>query len=103
VVRVSGRDLGERCEFQVADDGPGILPEYQDKVFLMFQTLTVKDSGGNTGIGLALVKKLVEEHGGTITLSSGRGRGTRFEFAWLKQEKEQGSYEEANAAFGEKR
>ncbi len=103
VVRVSGRDLGDRCEFQVADDGPGILPEYQDKVFLMFQTLTVKDSGGNTGIGLALVKKLVEEHGGTITLSSGRGRGTRFEFAWLKQEKEQGSYEEANAAFGEKR
>jgi signal transduction histidine kinase len=103
VVRVSGRDLGERCEFQVADDGPGILPEHQDKVFLMFQTLTVKDSGGNTGIGLALVKKLVEEHGGTITLSSEGGRGSRFDFTWLKQEKEQDSFEEANAAFGEKR
>jgi signal transduction histidine kinase len=86
VVQVSGEDLGDRCGFLVEDDGPGIPEEYRDKVFMMFQTLKVKDFGGDTGIGLALVKKLVEEHGGTITLESGPRRGSRFSFAWAKQE-----------------
>ncbi len=85
-IRVSGNDLGERCAFEVADDGPGIAPEYHDKVFKMFQTLRVKDFGGDTGIGLALVKKLVEEHGGEISLDSGPGRGCRFSFTWSKQD-----------------
>ncbi|MEA3275016.1 MAG: ATP-binding protein, partial [Pseudomonadota bacterium] len=88
VILVSGEDLGERCEFQVADDGPGIPREYQEKVFMMFQTLRVKDFDGDTGIGLALVKKLVEEHGGSISLESGPGRGSRFSFSWAKQELE---------------
>ncbi len=84
-IRVSGSDLGDRCEFDVEDDGPGIAPEYHDKVFKMFQTLKVKDFGGDTGIGLALVKKLVEEHGGSIVLVSGPGRGCRFSFTWAKE------------------
>jgi signal transduction histidine kinase len=74
LVRVAGRELEDHYEFQVSDDGPGIPPEYQEKVFLMFQTLAVKDFGASTGIGLALVKKLVEEHGGTIRLRSGPGK-----------------------------
>ncbi|MEA3412480.1 MAG: CHASE domain-containing protein [Pseudomonadota bacterium] len=86
VIRVSGKDLGDRCEFSVTDDGPGIPSEYQDKVFMMFQTLQVKDFGIDTGIGLALVKKLVEEHGGSISLDSGPGRGSRFTFTWVKEE-----------------
>lgn len=85
-IRISGKELGERCAFEVVDDGPGIAPEYHDKVFKMFQTLRVKDFGGDTGIGLALVKKLVEEHGGEISLDSGPGRGCRFSFTWSKQE-----------------
>lgn len=85
-IRVSGEDLGDRCEFVVEDDGPGIPAEYRDKVFMMFQTLEVKDYGRDTGIGLALVKKLVEEHGGTIDLDSGAKRGSRFSFSWIKQE-----------------
>jgi signal transduction histidine kinase len=86
VIRVSGRDLGDRCAFEVEDDGPGIPPEYKEKVFMMFQTLKIKDFDGNTGIGLALVKKIVEEHGGTIKLESGPGRGSRFTFSWAKEE-----------------
>lgn len=87
-IGVRGRDLNSHCEFEVSDDGPGIAPQYQDKVFLMFQTLNVKDHEGDTGIGLALVKKLVEEHGGTITLDSAPGRGSRFRFTWAKQSPE---------------
>ncbi len=85
VIRVSGEDLGDRCQFTVLDDGPGIPSEYQDKVFMMFQTLQVSDFGGDTGIGLALVKKLVEEHDGSISLKSGPGRGSRFTFTWAKE------------------
>ena len=81
-VRVTVDDRGEFYEFTVADDGPGIAPEYHDKVFMMFQTLAVHDYGSNTGIGLALVKKIVQEHGGSIKLESGDGNGTTFRFSW---------------------
>jgi signal transduction histidine kinase len=79
---VSAHDQGEYYEFTVSDDGPGIAPDYHDRIFMMFQTLTVTDYGSNTGIGLALVKKIVQEHGGSITLESEEGRGATFRFSW---------------------
>jgi signal transduction histidine kinase len=85
LVRICARCIGDRCEFNVKDDGPGIPPELHDKVFLMFQTLKVKDTQGDTGIGLAIVKKLVEEHGGHISLHSGPHRGCRFRFTWPRR------------------
>ena len=51
---------------------------------MMFQTLAVKDHGRDTGIGLALVKKIVEERGGSITLESREGEGAKFKFTWPK-------------------
>ncbi len=81
-VWVSAKDQGAFIEFCVADNGPGIAPEYHDKVFMMFQTLETADYAGNTGIGLALVKKIVQEQGGTITLDSEEGKGTSFRFTW---------------------
>ena len=81
-VCITPQDQGECFEFTVADDGPGIPPEYHDKVFMMFQTLAVVDYGSNTGIGLALVKKIVQEHGGSITLESAEGNGATFRFTW---------------------
>ena len=81
-VCITLQDQGEYFEFTVADDGPGIPPEYHDKVFMMFQTLAVVDYGSNTGIGLALVKKIVQEHGGSITLESAEGNGATFRFTW---------------------
>ncbi len=83
-IQVKGRDKGSYCEFSVADDGQGIAPEYHDKVFMMFQTLQVKDFGSNTGIGLALVKKIVEENGGVVHLKSEPGSGTEISFTWHK-------------------
>jgi len=82
---VTAHERGEYYEFTVTDDGPGIAPEYHDKVFMMFQTLAVNDYGSNTGIGLALVKKIVEEHGGSITLESEEGNGATFRFSWPKR------------------
>jgi signal transduction histidine kinase len=84
--RVTARERGEFYEFCVADDGPGIAPEYHDKIFRMFQTLAVSDYGSNTGIGLALVKKIVQEHGGSISLISAEGSGAAFSFSWPKHE-----------------
>lgn len=57
-------------EFAVADNGPGILPQYRETVFGIFHTLESRDKAKNTGIGLAIIKKIVEGKGGTIRLES---------------------------------
>jgi PAS domain S-box-containing protein len=83
-VCVTVRDAGEFYEFSVADNGPGIAPQYHKKVFAMFQTLATRDMGVDSGIGLALVKKIVTEYGGSITLDSEVGKGSNFRFTWPK-------------------
>jgi signal transduction histidine kinase len=66
--------------FLVADNGIGIEPEYAEKVFVIFQRLHSRESYEGTGIGLALAKKIVEFHGGTIRLDTDRERGAAFVF-----------------------
>ncbi len=83
-IRVAVENAGAQYQFSICDDGEGMAPEYHDKVFLMFQTLGSSDMGGSTGIGLALVKKIVEEHGGKIRLESAVGEGTCVFFTWPK-------------------
>ncbi|MBH8574159.1 PAS domain S-box protein [Nostocaceae cyanobacterium CENA369] len=84
-VKISVQDQGRYYKFTVADDGPGIAAEYQDKVFVIFQTLEARDRKENTGIGLAIVKKIVETEGGMIILDSIVGAGSTFHFTWPKQ------------------
>ena len=81
---VTVREKGRFYEFSVADDGPGIPPQYSEKVFMMFQTLTPRDMGNDSGIGLALVKKIVEEKNGLVTLESENGKGSTSRFTWPK-------------------
>jgi signal transduction histidine kinase len=81
-IRISVKNHREMYEFSVCDDGPGIAPEYHDKVFLMFQTLASSDYKNSTGIGLALVKKIVEEHGGKTWIESEPGQGACVYFTW---------------------
>ncbi|WP_435278851.1 sensor histidine kinase [Streptomyces sp. 1222.5] len=64
-------------EFTVTDNGIGIAPEFQEKVFVLFQRLHTKDAYPGTGIGLAMCKKVVEFHGGTIGIDPDYKLGTR--------------------------
>jgi len=82
-VEISAHNRSEELEFVVSDDGPGIPAQFQTRIFQMFQTLKSRDSVEGSGMGLALVKKIVETAGGTITLES-RGRGATFRFTWPK-------------------
>jgi light-regulated signal transduction histidine kinase (bacteriophytochrome) len=64
----------------VTDNGIGIPEEFSDKVFVIFQRLHGREVYAGTGVGLALVKKIVEHHGGTVRIDTSYTEGTRFEF-----------------------
>ena len=85
IVEISTTDLGDRYEFAIADNGDGIEPQYQTRIYTIFQTLKARDIQENIGAGLAIVKKIVAAEGGTIQLESVAGRGAIFRFTWLKQ------------------
>ncbi len=89
------RDAGQ-YRFEVGDDGPGIDQAHHGRIFEMFQTLQPRDSVEGSGMGLALVKKLVEQQGGTIRVESTPGHGARFCFSWPQSLRRAG--EESHAA-----
>ena len=86
-VWVNWRDAGPLVEFSVRDDGPGIAPQYHERAFAIFQTLAPRDRVEGSGLGLSLVKKIVESEGGAISLESDEGQGATFRFTWPKQVK----------------
>jgi light-regulated signal transduction histidine kinase (bacteriophytochrome) len=85
VVQVGAREMGEFYEFSVEDDGPGILPEFHERIFGMFQTLRPRDEIEGSGIGLALVKRIVTRYGGVVTVECRQPRGSIFRFRWPKE------------------
>ena len=84
VIEIGVREVGEFYEFYVADDGPGIAPEYFETIFQIFQTLRSKDEVESTGVGLSIVKRIVEYHGGEVNVESSEGKGAVFRFTWPK-------------------
>lgn len=84
-VRVRGVAEGEFVHFSVSDNGPGIAPQYHERIFVVFQRLAARDKVEGTGIGLAIVKKIVESRGGRVWVESptdSNGTGTTFHFTW---------------------
>ncbi|MGF1675634.1 MAG: ATP-binding protein [Rivularia sp. (in: cyanobacteria)] len=83
-ISISVEDSGDYYQFAVADDGCGIDIQYQERIFTIFQTLESRDKKENTGVGLSIVKKIIESEGGKITLDSELGKGATFHFTWFK-------------------
>jgi PAS domain S-box-containing protein len=82
-VTVAMRRLDGMMEFRVGDDGPGISPWFHDRIFMIFETLASREDVESSGIGLAIVKKKVEGHGGRIHVESAPpARGATFVFTW---------------------
>ena len=83
-ITISVEEREEHYQFAVSDDGLGIDPQYHDRIFTIFQTLQARDTIESTGIGLSIVKKIVESQRGKIWLQSQVGEGATFYFTWHK-------------------
>jgi light-regulated signal transduction histidine kinase (bacteriophytochrome) len=80
VVNISAKKVECQWQFAISDNGIGIEPEYYDRIFAIFQRLHNKDEYSGTGIGLAIVKKIIEVMGGQIWIESKPGEGSTFFF-----------------------
>jgi len=83
-IKIKAWDEGNFYRFSVSDNGPGIDPQFHNKIFEIFQTLNARDQVESTGVGLAIVKKIVEEKGGRVWVESSPGEGAEFFFTLPK-------------------
>lgn len=82
LIRIQAERQDGEWEFSVADNGPGIPPRFHEKAFQIFQRLTVDASLPGTGLGLTLVKRILENRGGRIWIEATEGGGTTMRFRW---------------------
>ena len=83
-IRIGFQEAEDLWEFTVADNGPGIEEKHFERIFKIFQTLAPKDKTDSTGVGLALVKRIVERAGGRVWVESRKDAGSTFHFTWPK-------------------
>jgi signal transduction histidine kinase len=97
-IRVGCSEEGEFWKFSVADNGPGIEKQHWERIFKIFQTLAPRDEFESTGIGLTVVKKIIELYNGRIWLDSEFGKGTTFFFTFPKAGAPEPTPEQEDAA-----
>jgi light-regulated signal transduction histidine kinase (bacteriophytochrome) len=84
VIEIAASDEGRFVRFSVADNGPGIAAEFHERIWGIFQTLRGRDEVEGTGIGLSIVRKIVEARGGRAWVESREGHGATFFVQWPK-------------------
>ncbi len=84
-VEVGCKTSDDALEFWVSDNGPGIEKQYHERIWNLFQRLESQDEVEGTGVGLALVKKIVEGQGGRAWVESELGQGATFHFVWPRE------------------
>jgi len=84
-IDISVKEDASHFIFAVEDNGAGIDSQFHEKIFVIFQTLQARDTFESTGVGLAIVKKIIDEMGGSIWIESELNKFTRFVFKWPKE------------------
>lgn len=84
VIEISAAEKDEVFEFVISDDGPGVDPKYHDRIFEIFKTIPTNNVSRSTGVGLAIVAKIIKDFKGSIELESDVGKGASFKFAHPK-------------------
>ncbi len=83
-IEVDCREVADHFEFMVTDDGPGIPPHFHERIFLPLETLAPRDNVEASGIGLAVVRRTAEAHGGYVEVESDGQNGSTFHLGWPK-------------------
>lgn len=84
-VKIESTDFGSHFRFSISDNGPGIDPRFHEKIFQIFQTINTRDDFESNGVGLAIVKKIIDEQDSRIWVESKPGEGSTFHFTWPKK------------------
>lgn len=85
LVKIHFQELEASYVFKVEDNGPGIDPKFHEKIFKIYHSLNNNNQSDSTGVGLAIVRKVVDYHGGYIKVESEAGKGSVFILTWPKR------------------